>query len=135
MKKQTTKRKITINVFISTFSNSDQRFKNVIFIDLTTVSKTDFEHITKRHIEQSFDDVSSTDDLIDQSTKRNQKHLFAANNTISFVQNTRNQNFRSSSHWITNRQLYEINWKNRFDQNLRDVKNDSLFAWKNQFQN
>ena len=132
MKKRTTKRKITA---ISTFSNSDQRFENVIFIDSTTVSKTDFEHITKRHIEQSFDDVSSTDDLIDQSTKRNQKHLFAANNTISFVQNTRNQNFRFSSHRTTKRQSYEINWKNRFDQNLRDVKNDSLFAWKNQFQN
>ena len=132
MKKRTTKRKITA---ISTFSNSDQRFENVIFIDLTTVSKTDFEHITKRHIEQSFDDASSADDLIDQSTKRNWKHLFAANNTISFVQNTRNQDFRFSSHWTTNRQLYEINWKNRFDQNLRDVKNDSLFAWKNQFQN
>ena len=106
MKKRTTKRKITA---ISTFSNSNQRFENVIFIDSTTVSKADFEHITKRHIEQSFDDVSSTDDLIDQSTKRNQKHLFAANNTISFVQNTRNQNFRFSSHRTTKRQLYEIN--------------------------
>ena len=125
IKKRTTKWKITA---ISTFSNSNQRFENVIFIDSTTVSKTDFEHITKRHIEQSFDDASSADDLIDQSTKRNWKHLFAANNTISFVQNTRNQNFKFSSHRTTKRQSYEINWRNRFDQNLRDVKNDSLFA-------
>ena len=73
MKKSTTKWKITINVFILMFSNSDQRFKNVIFIDSTTVSKTNFEYITKRNIEQSFDDVSSTDNLIDQSTKRNRK--------------------------------------------------------------
>ena len=80
-----TKQKITINAFISTFSNSNQRFKNVIFIDSTTISKTNFEHIIKRNIEQSFDDVSSIDDLIDQSAKRNREHLFAANNTISFV--------------------------------------------------
>ena len=62
MKKQITKRKI---ITISTFSNSNQRFENMIFIESTTISETDFEHITKRHIEQSFDDVSSTNDLID----------------------------------------------------------------------
>ena len=106
MKKRTTKRKITA---ISTFSNSDQRFENVIFIDSTTVSKTDLEHITKRHIEQSLDDVSSIDDLIDQSAKRGRKHLFVANNTISLVQDTRNQNFRFSSHRTTKRQSHEIN--------------------------
>ena len=112
----------------SLFFDSNNRFENQIFIESTTISKTNSKRTTKRHIEQSFDDVSSADDLIDQSAKRNRKHLFAANNTISFVQNTRNQNFRFSSHWTTNRQLYKINWKNRFDQNLRNVKNDSLFA-------
>ena len=106
MKKRTTKREITM---ILTFLNSDQRFENVIFIDSITVSKTDLEHITKQHIEQSFDDASSADDLINQSAKRNREHLFAANNTISFVQNTRNQNFTFSLHRTTKRQSYEIN--------------------------
>ena len=91
------------------FFNLNNRFENQIFIESTTVSKTDSEHTAKRHIEQSFNDVSSVDDLIDQSTKQNRKHLLVANNTISFVQNTRNQNFRSASHQMTNRQSYEIN--------------------------
>ena len=82
MKKRTTKRKI---IAILTFSNSDQWFENVIFIDSTTASKADLEHIAKRHIEQSFDGVSPADDLIDQSAKRNREYLFAANNTISLV--------------------------------------------------
>ena len=146
MKKQTTKRKIIINAFISTFSNSDQRLENTIFIASTTVSKTNFEHITKRHIkqsfdnaspiqnsadqtkqniEQSFDDVLSTYNLIDQSAKQNQKHLPAASNTISFVQDARDQELEFSSHQTTNRQSYKIHWGNHFDQNLRDVKNNS----------
>ena len=94
MKKQTTKQKITINVFISTFSNSDQRFKNVIFIDLTTVSKIDFEYITKRNIKQSFNDVSSIDDLIDQSAKQNRN--------ICSLQTTQYYSFKTREIKISN---------------------------------
>ena len=49
----------------SLFFDSNNRFENQIFIELTTISKTNSKRTTKRHIEQSFDDVSLTDDLID----------------------------------------------------------------------
>ena len=55
----------------SLFFNSNNRFENQIFIESTTISKTNSKRTTKRHIEQSFDEVSSADDLIDQSTKQN----------------------------------------------------------------
>ena len=98
-----------LNAFVSLFFDSNNRFENQTFIESTTISETNSEHTTKRNIEQSFDEFSSADDLIDQSAKQNRKHLFAANNTILFVRNIRNQNFKFSSHQTTNRRSYEIN--------------------------
>lgn len=124
MKKKITKRKFTNNAFVSTFSNSNQRFENVVFIESTTISKTDFEHMTKRFIEQLFDDILSIDDLIDQSSKRIQKYLFVTINTILSIRNAKNQ---------------QNEWSHFFNQSTRDVKNDSWYKksqqfWKNQFQ-
>ena len=93
----------------SLFFDLNNRFENQIFIESTTISKTDSERTAKRHIEQSFDDASSADDLIDQSAKQNQKHLFVASNTISLVQNTRDQDFRSASYQTMNCRSYEMN--------------------------
>ena len=111
MKKQTTKRKITINLIVSTFSDLNQQFENVIFIESTIMSETNFKHVMKQHIEQSFDDVSSIDNLIEQSSKSN----------------TRNQNFKFSFNQTIERQSNEKYRLIRFDQNFRDVKNDSSF--------
>ena len=106
-----TKRKITINSIVSTFSNSDQQFKNVIFIESATISKTNFKHVTKRHIEQSFDDVSLIDNLIEQSSKSD----------------AQNQNFKFLFNQTNKYQSHEKYQSIRFDQNLRDVRNDSSF--------
>ena len=116
-------------------SDPGNRFENQVFIGSTTTSETDSERTAKRHIEQSLGGASPADDLIGQSAEQDQKHLLAASNTISLVQDTRDQDFRLASHQATNRRSYEMNWKNRSDQKLRDVRNDSQFAWKNQLQN
>ena len=65
--------------------------------------------MTKRRIEQSFDDVPSVDDLIGQLSKSN----------------TRNQNTKFSFNQTIKRQSNEKYRSIRFDQNFRDVKNDS----------
>ena len=58
-----------LNAFVLLFFDSNNRFKNQIFIESTTNLKTNSKHTIKRNIEQSFDNVSSIDDLIVQSSK------------------------------------------------------------------
>ena len=101
--------KTILNTFVSLFFDSNNRFENQAFIELTTISKTNSEHITKQNIEQSLNDFLSVDDLIDQSTKQGRKHLLAANNTILFVRDIRNQDFKFSSHQTTNCRSHKIN--------------------------
>ena len=111
MKKRTTKQKITINSIVLMFSDSNQRFKNVIFIKLTIVLKTNFKHMTKRHIKQSFHGALSIDNLIEQLSKsdiQNQNSKFSFNQTIK-------------------RQLHKKDRSIHFDQSFRDVKNNLSF--------
>ena len=92
------------------FSSSDlsQKSENVTFIDSTSAFVADLKCQSKHHIEQSFDNVSPADDLIDQSAKQDQKHLLAANITILSVRDTQDQKLEFSSHQTTNRQSYKI---------------------------